>query len=123
MRFRKKAIPPPLTPPDKSKFELMVPFYLVEQTRVMLDYLTRAEGIPELQRDMINEWLTGYSGVLAWYIIQIYGFPGLLIASEEAQDVYNRFYEAVGSAYKESESSLLEFLEKDLWDDGTTDSV
>lgn len=120
---KKKAIPPPLAPPEKPSFELMVPFYLVEQTRVMLDYLTRAEGIPEAHRHMIDEWLSGYSGVLAWYIIQIYGFPGLLIASEEAQDVYNRFYEAVGSAYKESESSLLEFLEKDLWDDGTADSV
>lgn len=117
--FRKK-IPPPLQVEVPKKKEIVLPFSLVEQTRVMIDYLTRHEGIPEDQRNMLNEWLEEYSGVLAWYILSKYGMEGLFTATAEAQMVYNSFYDAAGSEYKEAESSLFEFLERDM-NDGPDD--
>ncbi|OQW34545.1 MAG: hypothetical protein A4E20_11025 [Nitrospira sp. SG-bin2] len=115
--FRRKKIPPPLKVEVPQEPELRIPFYLAENLRVALDYIGRLPTVPENVRKTIDEWMTAYSGLLAWWIIQTHGWGGLMVATQEAAEVCERFYEAVGEGVKASETSLFDFLEKDIKDE------
>lgn len=115
MLRRKKPIPPPLqvTMPQPPT-ELALPFMLVDYPRVLLDYLSKSPSVPEAVRQQIAELTLSYSSTLAEWIMDEYGFGGLMKANILTQQVAAEFYKAVGVAQQESESSLFNFLEKDI---------
>lgn len=111
---RKKPIPPPLEAKPAPPVDMMLPFMLADYPRVLLDWLSKRESIPEGERLMITQLTQSYSSILAEWIVGTYGMVGLMKANYLTQQVAGEFYSALGEAQKESESSLFDFLEKDI---------
>lgn len=114
---RKKPLPPPLEPDIPTvPFEIgiVLPFTLADYPRILLDWLAHSSRIDENMRHVISELTNSYSETVAMWVMENYGFYGLIQASAMSQEVYQQFYEAVGEAAQDAEKSLFDFLEQDV---------
>jgi hypothetical protein len=121
VRFRRrKDIPKPLDPGIPSTQPnngIAIPYTIADAPRQFLAWLANYSDLPVKTREVIAEWLLGYNTELVCWLLMNYGYGGVLEADTISREVFAQFVGAVDEEAKQQESSLFDFLEKDLGDE------